>query len=93
MDQIEAFCDRHGLKWLALFGSVLRDDFDPQQSDIDILVDFEPGRVVGFLSFAGYAIELEKMLGGEVDLRTPDDLSPYFRDRVINASETLYGAR
>ena len=77
-------------KKLSLFGSVLRDDFGPE-SDIDMLVEFLPGEVVTYIDMAGFEIELTEILGGmKVDLRTPAELSRYFRDNVIAEAETMY---
>jgi len=87
--QIAAFCRRHHVRRLALFGSVLRPDFGPQ-SDVDVLVEFEPGRTPG-LAFFGMQEELSELLGRKVDLNTPQDLSPYFRDRVLADAEGIYG--
>lgn len=87
---IEEFCRRHHIARLALFGSALREDFRPD-SDIDLLVEFEPGRTPGF-AFFGIQEELANALGREVDLRTPEDLSRYFRDDVLRTAETLYAA-
>ena len=91
MPEIEAFCRRGHIRRLALFGSALRDDFTPE-SDLDILVEFEPGHTVGFLTFAGMQNELADLLGFKVDLSTPGLLSPYFRDEVLHEAETLYVA-
>lgn len=88
-EKIAQFCRRHHIVKLALFGSVLRDDFGPD-SDVDVLVEFEPGHTVGLLRMAGLEMELSEMLGRKVDLRTPADLSRYFRDEVVRASEVQY---
>lgn len=81
--EIGAFCRRHHISRLALFGSVLREDFHPG-SDVDVLVQFEPGYVPGFLGIAHLERELAELLKvSKVDLRTPEDLSRYFRDEVI----------
>ena len=84
------FCRRHHIRRLALFGSVLRDDFGPE-SDVDVLVEFEPGHVPG-LAFFAMQDELSAMLGRKVDLNTPGFLSRYFRDEVLAEAETQYGA-
>lgn len=77
---------------LALFGSVLRDDFRPD-SDVDVLVEFEPGHVPGLLRLAGMEHELSELFGGRrVDLRTPADLSRYFRDEVLSTARIQYDA-
>ena len=86
--EIAAFCRRHHVRRLALFGSVLRKDFRPD-SDIDVLVEFEPGHALG-LAFFALEEELEQMLGRTVDLNTPNDLSRYFREQVVSEAETLY---
>ena len=77
---IQDFCRHHHIRKLALFGSVLRDDFD-MESDIDILVEFEEGHIPGF-DFFQIQEELSDLLGRPVDLNTPGFLSPYFRDEV-----------
>ena len=87
---IEAFCRRHHVRRLALFGSVLRDDFTPE-SDVDVLVEFEPGFVPGF-GFFSMEEELSTILGRKVDLNTPGFLSRYFRDKVLTEAETQYVA-
>ena len=90
--EIEAFCKQNHIRKLALFGSVLRRDFT-QDSDVDVLVKFEPGKVPGLIRLGGMAEELSSLLGGRrVDLLTPEDLSEYFREDVINSAEVLYGA-
>ena len=89
-DKIEEFCRRHHVRKLALFGSVLRDDFRPD-SDIDVLVEFEPGHVAGFFKLFDMQEELSKLFGGRtVDLRTPQELSRYFRDEVVAHAEVQY---
>src|SRR5208337_5318995 len=88
-DGVADFCQRHRIRKLALFGSVLREDFRPD-SDVDVLVEFEPGHTVGLLRMAGLEIELSEALGRKVDLRTPAELSRYFRDEVARTSEVQY---
>jgi predicted nucleotidyltransferase len=88
-DEIADFCVRNHIRRLALFGSALRDDFTPE-SDVDVLVEFEPGHVPGFIKLAGMEIELGSILGRKVDMRTPEDLSPYFREEVVNSAEVQY---
>lgn len=90
VDGIADFCRRWHLRKLALFGSVLRDDFQPD-SDIDVLVEFEPGHCVGLITFANMQNELTDLLGRNVDLNTPGSLSRYFRDEVLSEAETVYG--
>lgn len=87
--QIARSCRRHHIRKLALFGSVLRDDFRPD-SDVDVLVEFEPGHTVGLLRMAGLELELGDLLGRRVDLRTPAELSRYFRDEVVRGAEVQY---
>lgn len=96
--RIADFCRRHGVKKLSLFGSILQDSgngsdgqFGPE-SDIDILVEFLPGEVKSLFDLGGMLMELREMLGREVDLRTPEDLSQYFRERVLREARLLYAA-
>lgn len=88
-DQIAAFCEGHGIKRLSIFGSALRSDFGPD-SDIDVLVEFEPDRIPGLFGFAGMELELTRMLGRKVDLRTAEDLSRYFRQEVLAEAQIQY---
>lgn len=88
---IAEFCQRNHICKLSLFGSVLTDCFGPD-SDVDVLVEFEPGARVSLFDVGGMMHELTEMLGRQVDIRTPADLSRYFRDRVIAESELLYAA-
>ncbi|HET6378721.1 MAG TPA: nucleotidyltransferase family protein [Methylocella sp.] len=86
------FCRRHHIRRLSLFGSLLKGTARPD-SDIDLLVEFEPGKEPGLLELAGMEIELTRRLGGRrVDLRTPEDLSRYFRDDVLRTAEVQYAA-
>jgi uncharacterized protein len=89
-ERIKAFCRTNGISRLALFGSILRDDFRPE-SDIDVLVEFEPGVRVG-LAFARMQEELAGILGRKVDLCTPRGLSKHFRDQVLHEAQELYVA-
>jgi uncharacterized protein len=89
-ERIAEFCRRNHIRKLSLFGSVLRDDFRPD-SDIDVLVEFDPGHVPG-LAFFAMQRELSEMLGRDVDLNTPGYLSRYFRDQVLMEAETQYDA-
>jgi predicted nucleotidyltransferase len=86
---LEEFCKRHHIRRLLFFGSVLRDDFD-LNSDVDVLVEFEPGQVVGYLGLAAMEIELSEILKRKVDLRTPAELSRYFRQEVLDSVEVQY---
>ena len=88
--RIAQFCREHHIRRLALFGSVLRDDFSPE-SDIDVLVDFEQGHVPGLFGLARLERELSDVFGGrKIDLRTPEDLSRYFRENVLSEAEVQY---
>jgi len=89
-DHIAAFCREHRIRRLALFGSILREDFGPE-SDIDVLVEFEPDATPGF-AFFGIQSALSKMLGRKVDLNTPAALNRYFRDEVLHEAQVLYDA-
>lgn len=89
-EEIARFCRRNGIRYLALFGSVLRDDFTAD-SDVDILVEFEKGVRVG-LAFFRMERELSQILGRKADLNTPGFLSREFRDEVRNEAEVLYDA-
>ena len=86
--KIADFCRRRHIRRLAFFGSVLRNDFGPE-SDIDVLVEFEPGHVPG-LAFLDMEEELSGILGRKADLNTPGFLSLYFRDRVLAEAEVQY---
>jgi hypothetical protein len=79
------------VKRLSLYGSVLRDDFGPH-SDVDVLVEFFPGRTPGMFGFGRMIIELRDIIGRDVDLRTPDDLSLYFRNDVIRSARLIHAA-
>jgi hypothetical protein len=92
MDIIAKFCNKYHILKLALFGSVLSERFKPD-SDVDMLVEFEPGHVPGFLRLAGMEIDLGNTLGREVDLRTPEELSRYFRDEVVSSAEVIYAQK
>jgi predicted nucleotidyltransferase len=89
-DALAEFSRRNRIRRLALFGSALRDDFRPD-SDLDILVEFEPDARVG-LRFFALQRELTELLGRSVDLNTPAFISPYFRDQVMTEAEDLYVA-
>lgn len=89
--QLTQFCRRHGVRKLSLFGSILGQRFRPD-SDVDVLVEFEAGRRVSLFDLGGMAVELGALVGRTVDLRTPDDLSRYFRGEVMNRARPLYAA-
>ncbi|MBE9039740.1 nucleotidyltransferase family protein [Oscillatoriales cyanobacterium LEGE 11467] len=88
-DRIAAFCRQYHIRKLSLFGSVLREDFTPN-SDVDFLVEFEPDNVPGLLRLAGMEIELSEIVGRKADLRTPFDLSRYFRQEVLDSAMVQY---
>ena len=87
-NEIDDFCRRHSIRKLSIFGSAIHGD-QREESDVDVLVEFEPGHVPG-LAFFSMELELSEILGREVDLNTPQFLSPYFRSRVVAEAETLY---
>ena len=90
--KIAEFCRRHHIRRLALFGSVLRDDFQPD-SDVDVLVEFEPGHHIGFFGLYEVEQELSKLLGGHrVDLVNPKYLNRHIRSRVLSEAEEQYAA-
>ena len=89
-EKIAEFCQRHHIRKLAFFGSVLRDDFRGD-SDVDVLVEFEPGHVPG-LAFFAMESELSEILGRKVDLNTPKFLSRFFRDEALAEAEVQYAA-
>lgn len=90
-DQLAAFCRRHGIAWLSLYGSILRDDFGPE-SDIDLLIEFLPDAQPSLLDLGGMQHELCLMLGRQVDLKTPEFLSPRIRERVQREARLQYAA-
>jgi predicted nucleotidyltransferase len=90
--EIEEFCRKHYIRKLSLYGSVLRDDFNPE-SDLDILVEFDPDHIPGLIKLAGMEIELTQILGRKVDMRTAQDLSRYFREEVLNSAKVQYAER
>lgn len=88
-EQIAGFCKKNHIKKLAFFGSVLRDDFRPD-SDIDVLVTFDRSVPIGLFEVIGMEMELSEMMGKKVDLKTPNELSDYFRDEVLAEAEIQY---
>ncbi len=88
-EQIAGFCRKHGIRKLSLFGSILDGNFRPD-SDIDVLVEFKPGRPIGLIRLSSIEKELSQLLGKTVDLRTPADLSSRFRDDVVRNAEVQY---
>ena len=89
-EKLAEFCRQRHIRKLALFGSVLREDFRAD-SDVDVLVEFEPGHVPG-LAFFAMEEELSQILGRRVELHTPNFLSPFFRDRIMQEAETQYAS-
>ena len=90
-DKITDFCKRNRIRRLSLFGSVLREDFGPE-SDVDVLVEFEPGTRVGLIRLSGLEIELGNIVGRKVDLNTSGFLSKYYRDQVLAEADVQYDA-
>lgn len=90
LQEIRRFCLRNHIRKLALFGSVLTDHFR-KKSDVDILVEFDSKHIPGLIGISELQYELEEIIGRQVDLRTPKDLSPYFRNDVISKAYHLYG--
>ena len=90
--ELTEFCRRNHIRKLSLFGSILHDNFRPD-SDVDVLVEFESGHTVGYITLAGLEIDLSTMIGRKVDLRTPGELSPYFRDEVLREAKVQYAKK
>ena len=88
-EKIAGFCRRHHIRKLALFGSVLRDDFRPD-SDVDVLVEFEPGHRYTYFGLAELEDELSTLVGRRVDLHVSKSLHPFLRDKVLGQAEELY---
>ncbi len=89
-EKIAEFCKRNHIRRLSLFGSVLRGDDLKPDSDIDLLVEFDPDHIPGLIRLAGIEIELTEIMGRKVDLRTAQDLSRHFRQEVLNSAEVQY---
>ena len=90
-DQIASFCRRHPVRRLSIFGSVLRDSFGPD-SDVDVLVEFEPDAEVGFIALGRMQRELADLLGRPVDLVPREGLKPLIREAVLSSAEVVYAA-
>ncbi len=88
-EQLAEFCRKHHIAKLSLFGSILREDFGPD-SDVDVLVEFEEEHVPGMIGLARVENELSALFGRRADLRTPEDLSRYFRDEVLRLAAVQY---
>lgn len=91
-EAVSTLCQKYGVAKLSLFGSVLRNDFDPGRSDIDVLVDFLPGERRNLFKLLEMQRELGCLFGRNVDLTTPASLSKYFRDDVLAHAQVLYDA-
>ncbi len=89
--ELSGFCRKNGIRRLAFFGSVLRDDFGPE-SDVDVLVEFDQSAKVGLIKLAGIELELGELIGRKVDLNTAGCISKYFREKVLSEAEDLYVA-
>jgi len=87
--KVQTFCRHRQIRRLSLFGSVLREDFDPARSDVDVLVEFSPGHEPGW-EFFRYGEDLSRLLGIRADCHTPAMISPLFRDEVMRESMVLY---
>jgi predicted nucleotidyltransferase len=90
-EEIADFCRRHHVRRFSLFGSVLREDFGPE-SDVDVLVEFEPDAVIGFMALGRMQRELTALLERRVDLVPQDGLKPAVREAVLSSAEVLYAA-
>ena len=90
-EEVAAYCRRHHIRRFSLYGSAVTGGFRPD-SDVDVLVEFVPGQEPDLFTFAGMEDELAEMLGRRVDLRTAEDLSQYFRDRVVAEAQVQYAA-
>lgn len=88
---LKAICVRHGVQTLSLFGSAIHGTYGPD-SDLDFLVQFLPGQQVGYFKLAALQLDLEQALGRRVDLKTPDELSHYFRQQVVQEAVVQYAA-
>lgn len=89
--QISTFCKQHHIAKLAFFGSILTDQFN-DESDVDVLVEFHPDHIPGLFALAGMEFELSEILGRKADMRTPKDLSHYFRDEVVKNAVVQFAA-
>ena len=90
-DRLADFCRRNHIRRLSLFGSILHDNFGPH-SDVDLLVEFDPTHIPGLFGIAEMEIELSEIIGRKTDLRTPEDLSRYFRDQVLREAELQFAS-
>ncbi len=90
-DALRRFCEENRVRQLAVFGSALREDFGPD-SDVDVLVEFEPGTRIGLMGLTRLEMDLSELLGRKVDLNTPNGLHHRYRDRVLAEAKVLYAA-
>lgn len=88
--QIQNFCNRHFIRKLSVFGSALRNDFDEERSDVDFLVEFEPQYTPSLFEIIGMENELSRIIQRKADLRTPQELSRYFRQEVMDSALVQY---
>ncbi|MGV0023932.1 nucleotidyltransferase family protein [Phormidesmis priestleyi] len=91
-EEIIEFCRHYPIAKLSLFGSILRDDFKPD-SDVDMLVEFTSDSKITYFDLVKMELELTEMVGRKVDLRTPNELSHYFRDAVLESAQPIYVQR
>ena len=91
LDDIRAYCETQPIRRLSLFGSALRGELTPE-SDIDMLVEYEPGAKIGLFAMGGHLMDLSDIVGRKVDMCTPNGLSPYIRDAVVNSARLIYAA-
>lgn len=91
VEDLHALCRQYQVRELSLFGSALREDFRPD-SDLDLLVEFEPDAPIGFLALARLQRELTQLLGRSVDLVPKDGLKPMIRDRILSQRAIVYAA-
>ncbi len=90
-EKVRAFCLKHHIRRLALFGSILRHDFGPN-SDIDVLVEFEPGTRVGLIRLSAIERELSELIGRRIDLNTPGFFRPELREQIVSEAQVQYEA-
>lgn len=89
-DKIGTFCKKYHIVTLALFGSILTSHFGPK-SDVDVLVCFDSKHIPNLFELVDMESELSVIIGRHVDLKTPNDLSRYFRNEVLSSAKTIYG--
>lgn len=89
LDEIKEFCQRNPIEKLSVFGSILREDFN-SESDVDLLVEFTPDSQIGYFELVDMELELTDLIGRKVDLRTPAEISRYFRQKVLDSAQVIY---